>query len=147
MKERNFRIIVVDDEPETASMIADMASMSGHEVVSFDDPYKALQSFLKTPSDIVITDLSMPHIDGFEMIKCMRERSNSTEFIVVTGNKTIKTVFHSRGLGVNKLFFKPVKMEELLEAIEESYKRATYWVEKLHEVKDSSEIRDTNLIV
>ena len=140
MEERRFRIIVVDDDEETVETLSSMAELTGHEVASYTDPYKALQSFMKTPADLVITDLNMPHIDGFEMIKRMKERRKTTEFIVATGEKNLKTVFQARGLGVTFLFFKPVPLADLEIAIDKIYDRALYWVEKLKEAGGKGEI-------
>jgi len=134
MDENNLQILVVDDDPEIVETISGMAELTGHEVTPFTDPYRAIQYFIKKPSDLVLTDLNMPHIDGFEMIKQMMIRRRTTRFILITGEKNSTTVFQARNLNVSELFFKPITFDQLEPAIDRVYKQKLYWVEKLKEV-------------
>ncbi|MBF0101390.1 MAG: response regulator [Desulfobacterales bacterium] len=136
MSDKTYRIFIVDDESESVDMLTDMISDRGHSLEPFTDPYQALQHFINCPANIVITDLCMPNIDGFEMIRRMRERSMTTEFIVITGNKNIQSVFQSRILGVTFLLFKPIKMKMLLSAIDGVIDRDRYWESKLEEIRN-----------
>ncbi|MBF0226997.1 MAG: response regulator [Desulfobacterales bacterium] len=135
MKKENYQIMVVDDEADTADLMASsISAVTNHKVFSFNDPKNALDFFMKSPVDLVITDLVMPNMDGFEMIKTMKDRSVNTDFMVITGNKRIRSVVHSRWLGVSYLFFKPVNIDELLISISTMYKRICYWESRLKEV-------------
>jgi len=135
MDEKKLRIFVVDDDKEIAETHSTMVELTGHEVFTFNDPYIALQSFMKVPPDLVITDLNMPNIDGFSMIRRMKERQKQTEFIIITGEKNVRTVFEARGLGVFLLFFKPIELDNLENAIDKVYKRTRYWIDMLKEVR------------
>jgi len=138
MERDKYRIFVVDDEGESANIIASsLTALTDHSVTSFDEPHKALEAFIDFPSDLVITDLNMPRIDGFEMIEQMKDRNINTDFIVVTGNKTVKSVVHSRWLGVAYLFFKPVNVDGLMDAVETMYRRQCYWEERIKDVRGS----------
>jgi DNA-binding NtrC family response regulator len=134
MEDKNFQVLVVDDEPETVEIISGMVEITGHDVVSFTDPYRAIQYFINKPTDLVLSDLNMPHIDGFEMIKQMIKRRRTTQFIIITGEKNSTTVFQARNLNISALFFKPVTFEQLEPAIEQAYLKKLYWIEKLKEV-------------
>jgi DNA-binding NtrC family response regulator len=134
MEDKNFQVLVVDDEPETVEIISGMVEITGHDVVSFTDPYRAIQYFINKPTDLVLSDLNMPHIDGFEMIKQMIKRRRTTQFIIITGEKNSTTVFQARNLNISALFFKPVTFEQLEPAIEQAYQKKLYWIEKLKEV-------------
>jgi len=134
MEDKNFQVLVVDDEPETVDIISGMVELTGHDVVTFTDPYRAIQYFINTPTDLVLSDLNMPHIDGFEMIKQMIKRRRTTQFIIITGEKNSTTVFQARNLNISALFFKPVTFEQLEPAIEKAYQNKLYWIEKLKEV-------------
>ncbi|MBF0495485.1 MAG: response regulator [Deltaproteobacteria bacterium] len=135
MEIKDYHIIIVDDDPLDANMLAQMAGLTRHRVTSYDDPYRALQSFMKEPADLVVTDLNMPHINGFEMIKKMRGRAPAANFIVITGEKNIRSVIESRGLGVDYIFFKPVRINEFTAAIETMFNRFRYWIDKIKEVE------------
>ena len=137
MEENNLQILVVDDEIETVETITGMVELTGHEVKSFTDPYRAIQHFIKQPTDLVLTDLNMPHIDGFEMIKQIINRRRTTQFIIITGEKNSTTVFQARNLNISDLFFKPVTFDQLETAIEKVYQNKQYWIKKLSEVSKS----------
>jgi DNA-binding NtrC family response regulator len=124
----------VDDEPETVDIISGMVELTGHDVITFTDPYRAIQHFINKPTDLVLSDLNMPHIDGFAMIKQMITRQRTTQFIIITGEKNSTTVFQARNLNISALFFKPVTFEQLEPSIEKAYQRKLYWIEKLKEV-------------
>jgi len=135
MDEEKFRIIVVDDEADTAELIASsISALTDHTVVSFDKPQDAIDSYMEKPSDLVITDLNMPNIDGFEMIQKLKDRNLNTDFIIVTGDRNIKSVVHARWLGVAYLYFKPVDIDELVNAVGTMFNRACYWEDRLKEV-------------
>ncbi|MBF0452357.1 MAG: response regulator [Candidatus Magnetomorum sp.] len=136
MDEDKYRIFVVDDEADTAELIASsLSALTDHTIIPFDCPQGAIDSYMKNPSDLVITDLNMPNIDGFEMIEKLKDRNLNTDFIIVTGNRNIKTVVHGRWLGVSYLFFKPVNIDELASAVSTMFKRACYWEDRLKEAK------------
>jgi len=136
MEPNKYRIFVVDDEADTAELIASsISALTDHTVTSFDSPQKAIDSYMKKPSDLVVSDLNMPNIDGFEMIQKLKDRNLNTDFILVTGERNIKTVVHARWLGVAYLYFKPVDIDELVNAVETMFKRACYWEDRLKEVK------------
>ena len=134
MKDNNFQVLVVDDDPASVEVLTGMIEIIGHEVKSFTDPYLAVQYFIKNPTDLVLSDLNMPHIDGFEMIRQMINRRRTTQFIIITGEKSSTTVFQARNLDISDLFFKPVSFEELEPAIEKAYQKKLYWVKKLKDV-------------
>jgi len=135
MEPDKYRILIVDDEADTADILAaSISALTEFNVISFDDPNKALDSFISSPVDLVISDLEMPKIDGFQMIEKMKDRNINSDYIIVTGKKTMKVVVQARWLGVSYLFFKPVDIEELIEAIQTMYKRACYWEQRLQDI-------------
>ncbi|MBF0452898.1 MAG: response regulator [Candidatus Magnetomorum sp.] len=134
MEKSILQVLVVDDELETVEILTGMVEAMGHEVTPFTDPYRAIQHFIKKPGDLVLTDLNMPHIDGFEMIKQMIKRQRTTQFIIITGEKSSTTVFQARNLNISALFFKPVFFDQLELAIQQVNQKKLYWIEKLQEV-------------
>ncbi len=135
MNKHDFKIMVVDDEAEIARGLAEnLELITGHSVEYFSDPYLAIQAFKKKNYHLVLTDVSMPHIDGFEMIKTMKARRPPTFFIVVTAHKTIEIVTRSMRLGASYIFYKPVELKPLELAVETMYQRFLYWVGKLAEL-------------
>jgi DNA-binding NtrC family response regulator len=76
----------------------------------------------------------MPHIDGFDLMKRMKEKRPSSDFILITAHKSVEVVTRARRLGAAYIFYKPVDLEEIINAIEIMHKRYLYWLERLSEV-------------
>ncbi|MBF0102621.1 MAG: response regulator, partial [Desulfobacterales bacterium] len=73
MTKDKYRIIVVDDDANTAELLAmTIQTLTEYSVRFFNDPHQALNHFMKESADLVITDISMPGIDGFEMVQKMK---------------------------------------------------------------------------
>lgn len=135
-EKKSFRIMVVDDEPEISQGLATtLHALTGHETAAFDDPYRALQDFLHKSYHLVITDIKMPNIDGIELVKRMKNQRPSCKFIVITAHKTIEVVSQVNRLGASYIFYKPVDVAALEEAVQFLYGRYLYWQDRLAEVE------------
>lgn len=136
MPQSPYRIMLVDDEREVAETLAStLEALTGHTIKSFSDPYRAVQAFLKEPCHLVLTDVMMPDIDGFELLKMMRAERPSCDCVIITGHKTVEVVSKARRLGAAYIFYKPVDVAALEKVIEELYVRYLYWQARLAEVK------------
>jgi DNA-binding NtrC family response regulator len=136
MQKKDFKVMVVDDEVDIAQGMAENLEMiTGHSFDFFSDPYLALQAFKNKSYNLVLTDISMPNIDGFEMMKRMRARRPTTFFIVITAHKTIEMVTRSMRLGASYIFYKPVDLAGLEDAIETLVGRYLYWIGKIEELR------------
>ncbi len=135
-KEKNtgFNIMVVDDEVEIATAMANsLEGLTGHNVSSFSDPVRGLQEFLKNPYHVLITDICMPFVDGYALIRQLRQERPNCQVIVVTGHKNLENVVRAQRYGASYIFFKPVDLEELEQAVGTMYKRHLYWQNRLAE--------------
>ena len=74
-RSKTDRILIVDDSPEILSVTNAILSSAGYETISYTDGLIALQIMEVLPPDLIILDVNMPQIDGFEMTR--RIRSNS----------------------------------------------------------------------
>jgi CheY-like chemotaxis protein len=68
-----LRVLLVDDEPDARDVIAEILSRCSAEVVSVASTKEALDAFRAQPPDVVISDISMPHEDGYALIKALRK--------------------------------------------------------------------------
>src|SRR5215217_7145330 len=84
------RILVVDDEPDIASLLKMALEHDGSFdiVKTFDDPTLALSDFKAGLYDLVILDLTMPNIDGFDLFQEMRKIDNKVKFCFLSGRET-----------------------------------------------------------
>jgi DNA-binding NtrC family response regulator len=84
------RVLVVDDDPRQRSVLAEMVSALGFDVKTASDGKEALDIHSNEPFDVVLTDLIMPNMDGFEFLRKMEERGDRTPTIVLTGFGSIE---------------------------------------------------------
>ena len=109
------RILIVDDAPEILSITDAILSSSGYETIAYTEGLIALQIMELMPPDLIILDINMPNIDGYEMTR--RIRSNSiwdlTPILLFTALDRSQAVL---GLecGADDLLAKPFSIEELL---------------------------------
>lgn len=114
------RVMVVDDEPLMLDFVTEVLQLEGLEVAGFRDPIEALQAFEKMPYPLVVTDLKMPKMDGFELIKRARAINPDTEVIVITGSGDKHGAVKALRLGARDFLEKPMEIKTLQNAVKEA---------------------------
>ena len=112
-------ILLVDDEPSIIRMGQQMLSRLGYQVTALGDPLEAVILFEKKSSDfdLVITDLTMPGMDGAELAKRVNQIKTGVPVILCTGlNDQISSTGHAL-LGVREIIHKPILRKDLASAI------------------------------
>lgn len=71
-----YKILVVDDEPKIAELLKVCLEMQGMEVSCAENGREALEIFAKSPADMILTDIMMPVMDGYELVSELRRKSN-----------------------------------------------------------------------
>src|SRR5580692_10690738 len=79
------RVLVVDDDEQESVALAEMVRGMGYEAETARDGEIALQMLGSTPIDAIITDLVMPRVDGFELLRTLLDRGDRIPAIVLTG--------------------------------------------------------------
>ena len=79
------KIIIVEDEESILTMLSEFLSSNGYTVDPFIESKKALFALKGNEYDVLITDLSMPHIDGLQLINYIQKEYLNTLGIVITG--------------------------------------------------------------
>jgi len=112
-------IMIVDDEQSIREILNTYLKQYGYTVHLFKDGLKALHAFKREPLlyDIVVTDVSMPVLDGIEMVKEILEINPNVPIIVSTGNIELKLENGYKKLGISKCLAKPVSLSYLLKEI------------------------------
>ena len=80
----NGRILIVDDEEDVTSILRKGLEKSGYVVVTFNDPVKALDNFIPGSYDLVLLDIKMPKIDGFELFQQIQAREGNVKVCFMT---------------------------------------------------------------
>jgi two-component system KDP operon response regulator KdpE len=118
------RILIVDDEPQITRVLRTSLTSHGYDVRSAADGESALETFGDWQPDLVITDLSMPNLNGIEL--CRRLRKLSTVPIVVLSVKgEEKTKVEALDAGADDYVTKPFGMDELLARIRAALRRTS----------------------
>lgn len=83
--ERKLRILVVDDDENIRSILNDILALEGHLVVEADSGNSAVETFEPEKFDLVITDLGMPGMSGWEVAKSVKEKDPAKPVILISG--------------------------------------------------------------
>ena len=108
-----MRILIVDDEPQITRVLRMSLQNSGHEVTIARDGVAALEEFLKEEPDLVITDLAMPGMDGIELTREIRERSQ-VPIIVLSVRTQDAAKVAALDEGADDYMTKPFSIQELM---------------------------------
>lgn len=111
------RIMVIDDSAVTLKMIDTLLRVSGYETITFQDGRAAVAAVRERSPDLVLCDIQMPTMDGFEVLTAIREIDPFLRVIMVTSTTDLSMVLRTIRLGAFDYVMKPVDMELLREAI------------------------------
>lgn len=84
----SYRILIVDDEPTIREVGKMVLETQGYEVITAGDGFEALLALKRSLPDIIISDLSMPNMSGFEFLSVVRRRFPNIPVIVISGEFT-----------------------------------------------------------
>ncbi len=116
------RILVVDDEPQITRVLRTALTGSGYEVRTADDGLSGLRSAREWQPDLVLTDISMPNMNGIEL--CRQLRAESTLPVIVLSVKgEEKTKVEALDAGADDYVTKPIGMDELLARVRRNLAR------------------------
>lgn len=109
------RIVVVDDDPAVGTAIADVLSAEGLSVESPGDASAALPGLIREAPDLVILDVNMEGMTGWELCAILRRQTNtrSVPILFLTGRSEVKDRITAMQLGGSDYLAKPFSAEEL----------------------------------
>ncbi len=109
------RILVVDDAPDNILLIETILEEEGYEISSADNGFSALSQIDKNPPDLLLLDVMMPGMDGYEVTKRIRQKPELPfiPILLITAHDSASVV-QGLDLGADDFIHKPVEMDELL---------------------------------
>lgn len=111
-------VYVVDDEPGIAMLCERVLSRAGYRVATETNPRKAVEYFEDHPIDLLLVDIRMPEVDGFEVIQHVQRWQPDAAILIMTGHGTVDTAIRALRQGVDGLILKPFKEgAELVDAV------------------------------
>ncbi len=115
-----MKILMADDEPEILTIYSEMLKACEHEVTTTQDGRQALDKFTAGDYDLVVMDLHMPIMDGFECLAEMQKLRQDVPVIVMTGyypDDVVTSRLEGLGVDVIEILRKPVRIMTLWNVI------------------------------
>ena len=114
------KIVVIEDDPTFLGLLRVHLASAGHEVLTAEDAALGLRAVITEQPDLILLDLTVPYLDGFEMIKVLRNdpATKKIPVVVLTGRRDDETFAEARKLGASQFLTKPVTRDVLIKAIE-----------------------------
>jgi two-component system, OmpR family, response regulator ChvI len=118
-KKEKPKILIVDDEQDINTTLKILLSINGFEVDNYSDPEMALKDFKSNVYDLLILDLKMPKLDGFQLYEEIKKRDANAKVCFLTAGELYSN--GSRGTNHDPSCFirKPVENDELIRRINE----------------------------
>ena len=121
---KQIKILLVEDETTLAIIIRDTLNSQGFQVITAENGERGLQLFFHERPDVVVADVMMPNMDGFEMVKRIRNKDVTTPILFLTALSETEDVVRGFEAGANDYLRKPFGMLELIVRIKALVGRA-----------------------
>ena len=119
LKDKKYKVLVVDDKWENRSVLVDLLVPLGFEVAQAIDGQDCIEQALKTQPDVILLDLIMPGMDGFEATKRLRQLPPLRDIAIIATSASVFDDDQEKSLaaGCNGFISKPLQAEQLLEQL------------------------------
>ena len=114
MSKNEITVLLVEDEVTLAMIIKDTLEESGFTIHTAGDGEEGLHLFFELRPDVLVADVMMPKMDGFEMVRRIRQTDKQTPVLFLTARSAINDVVEGFELGANDYLKKPFGMQELI---------------------------------
>jgi two-component system OmpR family response regulator len=109
-----MHILVVEDEVRLARQIAAALTEAGHDPIVVHDGEAALHTAVETPFDLIVLDVGLPQMDGFEVLRRLRVRHVASRVLILTARGRVSDRVTGLQLGADDYLAKPFAMQELV---------------------------------
>ncbi|NJN18923.1 MAG: response regulator [Oscillochloris sp.] len=117
----NLRLLLVDDDVSVGTSLKSLLEHIGHNVTLCSDGRTALDAYQTNEFDMVLTDLSMPQMNGIELLRALRDHAPDARVLVFTGQALEAQIREALASGALAILRKPFELEEVLKAIRSAY--------------------------
>lgn len=141
-------ILLVEDEYVIRNNIASMLKIFFKEVYTACDGLEGVDKYEENLPNIVMTDLKMPNMGGFELIEELKKRSSKAYTIIVSAHTDTELLIDAIHNGVDRYIIKPVTEDELFEAFEAYIKKIDETMPKIVDLNENVKIDlDKHLVI
>jgi EAL domain-containing protein (putative c-di-GMP-specific phosphodiesterase class I)/ActR/RegA family two-component response regulator len=127
------RVLLVDDEPEVLRGFARVLKARGHHVSTASQAAEAITKLSEGRFDVVVSDISMPGMDGIQLLREVRRRDLTVPVILATGRPAVKSAAEAVESGAFQYLIKPIQNENLCQVVEHGVR-----VSRMGRVKDEA---------
>ena len=107
------KIMIIDDEPAMVEVIVTLCREKGHQVFPFNSATKAVEQLDSIQPQVVIADIKMETMTGFDVLRHVREHHRQTAVILITAYASVQTAVEAMKIGAYDYVTKPFKIDEL----------------------------------
>jgi DNA-binding NtrC family response regulator len=118
MANKKSLILVVDDEESLRTVLSSELINEGYEVRTAADGDDAIQEMQKADFSLILLDIKMPRMNGFDVLKHIKENHIRAKVVMLTGFADLKNAIESKKLGADDFVSKPYDLVDLLTTIE-----------------------------
>ncbi|CAH1189961.1 Response regulator MprA [Paenibacillus plantiphilus] len=135
-------ILVVDDDEKITSLLRRSLAFEGYEVAIANNGLEGLKQMLMSDPDLLILDVMMPQVDGWEVCRRVREGGSTVPILMLTAKDDIQDRVKGLDLGADDYLVKPFALEELLARVRALLRRKS---DKLEEASSRLQFEDLTL--
>lgn len=123
---QHAKLLVVEDDPAMLIAFQDVLENAGYDVTTASNGQIALERLDALKPDLILSDISMPVMDGYQLFRAVRERPGGAliPFIFLTARGRREDIFSGKSLGADDYITKPVTTHELLAAVQARLQRS-----------------------
>lgn len=109
-----MNILLVEDEVSLAMIVKDALEEEGYEVAIARDGLEGLEQYFREHPALIIADVMMPEVDGFEMVRRIRRMDKEVPVLFLSARSSVDDIVFGFGLGANDYLRKPFSLRELI---------------------------------
>ena len=126
-----FSILVCEDDFAIKTMISTKLKQENYSVYTVQNGREALNLMEKQQIDLVISDIMMPEMDGYEFVQTLRETKHTLPILMITAKSQLESLEAAFKLGVDDYMVKPLRLEELVLRVKVLLRRSQLEAEKV----------------
>lgn len=115
-----IKMLFVDDDPVTCKVMQRQCESAGLDMCVFQSPTECLNEFTKSGADVVVTDLRMPEMNGFDLLTKLREIDQEALILVMTGHSSVENAVEAMKRGAADFIKKPFDFDEFTLTVQRS---------------------------
>lgn len=112
-----MNILLVEDEVSLAMIVKDALEEEGYEVAIARDGLEGLEQYFREHPALIIADVMMPEVDGFEMVRRIRRMDKEVPVLFLSARSSVDDIVFGFGLGANDYLRKPFSLRELISRV------------------------------